>query len=110
MKLNLNYKFLEGFVKPQVIPNNSTNTTDQTEEVYSSNYNCADGQYFDNYLGKCLELKGNNTETMISNHSTKTKTKIEIVTNTTIAPCLNKTTDKYDDKVVDLTIVPGKKE
>jgi len=47
---------------------------------------------------------------MISNHSTKTKSKIEIVTNTTIAPYLNKTTDKYDNKVVDLTIVPGKKE
>jgi len=46
---------------------------------------------------------------MYSKHNTKTRTNIEIVNNTTIA-CLNKTADKYDDKIVNLTIIPGKTE
>ncbi len=90
-----------------MIPSNST--TNQTEEVYSINYICPDGQYFDNYSGKCLELTTNSTETMYSNHPTKTKINFEIAQNTTIS-CLNKTEDKYDDQVVNLTIIPGKKE
>ena len=48
---------------------------------------------------------------MYSKHSTKTKTTIDAnVNNTTIADCLNKTADKYDDKTVNLTVIPGKKE
>jgi len=46
---------------------------------------------------------------MISQHRTQTKSRLEIATNNTIA-CLNTTADKYDDKVVDLNIIPGKKE
>ncbi len=78
-----------------------------TQEVYNINYVCPDGHYFDNNNGKCIELSNNKTETMISQHSTITRSKIEIASNNTIT-CLNKNSNKYDDKVVDLTIIPGK--
>ena len=45
---------------------------------------------------------------MISGHKTKTHSKIETRQNVTIVPCLNKTDNKYDDKVVNLTFTPGK--
>ena len=47
---------------------------------------------------------------MISNHPTKTHTKITINQNITTLPCLNKTENKYDDKIVNLTFVPQKEE
>lgn len=45
---------------------------------------------------------------MISGHPTKAKTTITINQNITIAPCLNKTENKYDDKIVNLTFIPEK--
>lgn len=94
-------------IKPEIILSNKTH--DQQEEVYSINYVCPDGQFFDNSQGKCVELTSNNTQVMFSNHSTRTKTHVDANFRNTTVPCLNKTQDKYDDKVVDLTIIPGKK-
>merc|ERR1712151_359501 len=93
------------FIKPQVVGN----STDPIPEIiYEINFTCNDGEYFDKYLGKCLKLNSNNTEMMITAHPTKTQTKVSLNQNITIAPCLNKTENKYDDKVVNLTFIPGK--
>jgi hypothetical protein len=43
---------------------------------------------------------------MFSSYQTKTKTNFEISQNVTIAECLNKTENKYDNETIDLTIVP----
>ena len=45
---------------------------------------------------------------MISAHPTKAKTILETSQNVTLAPCLNKTENKYDDKTVNLTFNPAK--
>lgn len=45
---------------------------------------------------------------MITGHPTRTKTQVHINQNITLAPCLNKTENKYDDKTVNLTFTPGK--
>ena len=47
---------------------------------------------------------------MISAHPTKVKGNVIINQNTTMVPCLNKTENKYDDKIVNLTFIPGKEE
>lgn len=97
---------LEILVKPEVIPSNKTE--DSPEEVFSINYVCPDGQFFDNFKGKCVELISNNTQVMYANLTTSTKTIININSKNSTVPCLNKTSDKYDDKVVDLVVTPGK--
>ena len=45
---------------------------------------------------------------MISGHPTRAHTRVTINQNTTIVPCLNKTENKYDDKIVNLTFNPDK--
>ena len=88
----------------------SSNSTDPIpEEIYQSNFICMnDGEYFNTELGKCIILNANNTETMITAHPTKARTILEISQNVTLAACLNKTENKYDDKTVNLTFSPGK--
>lgn len=61
-------------------------------------------------MGKCLKLNSNNTEVMITAHPTKTQTKVYQNQNITIAECLNKTENKYDGQVVNLTFIPGKEK
>jgi hypothetical protein len=45
---------------------------------------------------------------MINSSPINTKISISINQNVTIAECLNKTENKYDDKTVNLTITPDK--
>ena len=48
---------------------------------------------------------------MFTNYPTKTKSVVDANNNKpTIAPCLNKTVDKYDNQTVELTVVPGNKQ
>merc|ERR1719362_193787 len=94
------------FVKPQIIASNSTDPI--PEIIYNSNFNCNDGEYFDNLMGKCVKLGNNNTEVMITAHPTRAASTVSINQNTTIVPCLNKTENKYDDKIVNLTFIPDK--
>merc|ERR1712151_1201292 len=92
------------FIKPQMLASNSTDPV--PEEIYQSNYICNDGEYFDEKAGKCVGLDLNKTETMITAHPTRAKTILETSQNVTLAPCLNKTANKYDDKTVNLTFNP----
>ena len=89
----------------------ASNSTDPIpEEIYQSNFICNnDGEYFDTVKGKCATLDSNKTETMITAHPTKARTILEISQNVTLAACLNKTENKYDDKTVNLTLIPGVK-
>jgi hypothetical protein len=45
---------------------------------------------------------------MIKSRPTYTKTSISINQNITITECLNNTVNKYDDKTVNLTLIPEK--
>ena len=96
------------YLRPQVLASNATDPI--PEEIYQSNFICNDGEYFDNISGKCTILNLNKTETMITAHPTKARTILSTSQNVTLAECLNKTQNKYDDKTVNLTFNPTKME
>ena len=101
--------FLAKFSRVQISSSNSTvpEQEQKPEIIYQINYNCNDGEYFDANLGKCVVLNLNNTITMFNSFPTKTKTNLQISQNVTIAECLNKTENKYDNNTIHLTINPA---